>query len=299
MASDCAKSHKKLSISVVIITHNRLNELIACLNSVSCQTFDGFEIVLVDNGSIDGTPEIVEKKYSEVRVIRLPNNEGVPGARNIGAVNAKGDLLFFLDDDAIIEKGILKKISDRFNKDQSISVIACNLVDNENQPLINRKYDKEYHTADFPGGAVVIKKDLFQKLGYYPKDFFYAAEEADLSLRIYNAGFYIKYCPEILVCHNISASERFSWRRIYYCTRNNIWVAWKYLPFYSALNNSIFNLLTHLIKSFKHRLIRYYFKGVWDGILGIPKILEERKPINKHAQETVKRLHKGLNDGGQ
>lgn len=298
MKSDYIKDNKNPAISVVLITYNRVNELINCINSLSSQTLKDFEIVLVDNGSTDGTPEFIEDKHPEVRMIRLPYNKGVPEARNIGAVNSKGNLLFFLDDDATIEKDTLQKIYKRFENDQSTSIVACNLVDNEGKPLINRKYDKQYHTADFPGGAVAIKKDIFQQLGYYPSNFFYASEETDLSFRIYNAGFYIKYCPEILVFHNTSVSEGLSWRRIYYCTRNNIWVAWKYLPFWSAIINSLNQILIHFKISLDNSLTIYFIKGVWHGILGIPKILKERKPISKHTQIKIRRLHKGLNSNG-
>jgi GT2 family glycosyltransferase len=299
MAPLCTKNRPNPLISVVLITWNRKEDLKKCLDSLENQKNSDFDIVLVDNGSNDGTPEVIENKYPDIRLIKLPYNEGVPGARNIGAANAKGKLLFFLDDDATIEKDTLEKIIERFVEDQTLSVIACNLIDYSSHQLIKRRYDSEYHTADFPGGAVVIKKELFQQLGYYPKDFFYHAEETDLSLRIYDAGFYIKYCPEILVYHKPSHVERPNWRYIYYSTRNNIWVSWKYLPFWSAFKNTIYQLIINLKKSFEYRLTRYYIKGVWHGILGIPKILNKRKPINKHAQREIKRLLKGLNNGGR
>ncbi|MBL7131184.1 MAG: glycosyltransferase family 2 protein [Candidatus Omnitrophica bacterium] len=281
-------------ISVVLITYNRLEELINCLDLLNHQTENDFEIILVDNGSTDGTAESIERKYPNVRLIRLPYNEGVPGARNIGAINAKGQLLFFLDDDATIEKDTIEKISNRFKEDRSLSVVACNLVDYDSNPIIKRKYDQAYHTADFPGGAVVIKKDLFQQLGYYPRDFFYAAEETDLSLRIYDAGFYIKYCPEIIVYHDASVYKGLSWRRIYYCTRNNMWVAWKYLPFWSLILNNLNNILVHFQSALEHHQFKYYIKGIWHGLIGIPKILAQRKMINKNTQRRIKRLHKSL-----
>jgi len=286
------------SISVVLITRNRLEELFNCLNSLSHQTVGDFEIVLVDNGSTDGTPKSIERKYPNVRLIRLPYNEGVPGARNIGAINAKGQVLFFLDDDATIDKDALELIIKRFNQEPSLSIIACNLVDKGKNPLIDVKYDKEYHAANFTGAGFVIRKKILQELGYFPKSFFYGAEETDLSLRIYDAGYYIKFCPEIYIYHKPSPSERFSWRRIYYCTRNNIWVAWKYLPFWNAIKNNINNIIIHFKISLGNHQTIYYIKGVWHGILGIPKILKERKPINKHAQRKIKRLLKGLNSNG-
>ena len=73
------------------------------LEELEKQTFRDFEIVVVDQGSTDGAPEEIEKQYPQIKVIRLQKNAGVPAGMNIGAVNARGEILVFLDNDAVLK----------------------------------------------------------------------------------------------------------------------------------------------------------------------------------------------------
>ncbi len=95
-------------VSIIIPTHNRLSMLQEAIRSVLAQDFEDFELIVVDDGSTDGTADEVEKYGGRVKVFRHPENRGVSAARNSGIFHAKGKYVAFLDSDDLWVKGKLK-----------------------------------------------------------------------------------------------------------------------------------------------------------------------------------------------
>ena len=89
-------------VSFVLITHNRITNLVECIHSIQNQTYQNIEIILVDNNSIDSTVKVIQRDFPQIKLISLDTNLGVTGARNVGIKNSNGDVIVFIDDDCII-----------------------------------------------------------------------------------------------------------------------------------------------------------------------------------------------------
>ena len=233
-----------MTISVIIITYKRLTELKETIQSLITEQDAYDELILIDNHSEDGTEEYGKSlalHQEKIKFYSLPKNLGVAGGRNFGIQKATGDILVFLDDDAVFaEKGAFEIIREKMGKDPVLGALAFRIVNfytgqmrTEEIPFTDKKLDmtKERLTSIFIGAGHAIRREIFEKCGLYPKDYFYGVEELDLSFRIVGAGYHILYCPDVSVLHKQVNTGRVTnkekWIMSY---RNRMLTAYKYLP---------------------------------------------------------------------
>jgi len=173
--------------SIIIPTYNREKTIIRAIDSVLQQSFANFEIIVVDDGSVDATKEVVSSLYDNRIHYYYQANQGVCAARNYGASLASGDYLVFLDSDDYVTTNWLE---DFYNiKDYNYDIIFCQMkrIDKKypNGFVVNPK-DKKFGAIGngivIPG-AFMIKKIIFDKVGGYDESLFYA-ENTELFFRI-------------------------------------------------------------------------------------------------------------------
>jgi len=124
---------KDVFFTVSIVTMNRVNELKRALESVYQQTYKNYEIIVLDNNSSDNTVEMIETNFPDVKLIKSDKNLGCPPARNVMAKEAKGNVIFFLDDDAWLENNVLEEIAKAFGKaNKNVVLFATNLIEYKN-----------------------------------------------------------------------------------------------------------------------------------------------------------------------
>lgn len=302
-------SGEKPRISVLIASRNRPIEVRKCIESVNAQDFDSLEIVVLDDGS--DTPLEVEigSLAGRISVLWLRNEAptGVSGARNKLVENARGEILVFLDDDAwLINTNELATISERFESDTELGILAflihLNSVDSgelqvpfnkatlrRDSSITTRKQQASY----FVGAGHAISKHVFEECGLYPVEFIYGHEELDLSYRAVNHGFSIMYDPSISIVHDPASSQiagegkkRFE---SYYVTRNRIWLAHRNLPWRYAITYSIAWSGYYFIKSLRNRQLINWFLAIKDGLFGIDK--SKRQPLSKEAVKYISSHH--------
>ncbi|MBI3815828.1 MAG: glycosyltransferase family 2 protein, partial [Nitrospinae bacterium] len=117
-------------VTYIILTRNRKEEVAEALRSVRNQDYTSKEIIVIDNASSDGTDEMIEREFPDVRYYRLDRNVGACAGRNIGIKEAKGDIFIFLDDDAIFEKGNETTTAvNKFNSIPDIDAVAFKVID--------------------------------------------------------------------------------------------------------------------------------------------------------------------------
>ena len=233
-----------MTISVVVITYKRLTELQETMQQLLEEKTEYEEIILVDNHSEDGTYEYgtsLAEQETQVQFYSLPENLGVAGGRNFAVEKAKGDVLVFLDDDAVFEeKGYFQKIRQKLEAEPKIGALAFRIINfytremrTEEIPFTDKNLDMEQErlTSTYIGAGHAIRKEVFEKCGLYPEDYFYGVEELDLSFRIINAGYDILYFPEVKTLHKQVNTGRVTnqekWIMSY---RNRMMTAYKYLP---------------------------------------------------------------------
>ena len=231
-------------ISVIVITYKRLEVLKGTINSLLLEQNDFEELILVDNCSQDGTLEYgqqLEIKQKKVKFYSLPENGGVAAGRNFAVQQALGDILVFIDDDAVFNsQGYLPEIEKKFEQNENLGILAFRIINYysgkmqaKEFPFTNKKLDqeKERKTSTYIGAGHAIRKEVFEKCGDYPEDFFYGGEELDLSFRAIDHGYEIIYYPTVEVLHKQVPTGRVEESQKWimtYC--NRLVTAYKYLP---------------------------------------------------------------------
>lgn len=287
-------------VSFVLITHNRITNLVECIHSIQNQTYQNIEIILVDNNSIDSTVKVIQRDFPQIKLISLDTNLGVTGARNVGIKNSNGDVIVFIDDDCIIkDKYFVEKLNKFFKERNKVRILTFRIINyytNETHSLefphkLIKLINDEFETSYFLGGASAIKREVFDRIGYFYDDYFYGHEELDFSWRAIEKGFTIFYSPLFVVYHKTSATARPSWRKIYYSTRNRIWLVFSFLPWYYIASHLIVWLPSFFILSLKVNQVQKFFLAVCDGFREWPNLRERRRML-KLSGDSRKKIRK-------
>ncbi|MCH7408650.1 glycosyltransferase family 2 protein [Belliella sp. DSM 111904] len=180
--------------TVIIPTFNRSYCISNAINSVLNQTFDDYELIVIDDGSTDNTKEVVLSQLSAKYYYQ--ENKGVSAARNYGAALAQGDWLVFLDSDDELIFNTLTLLGNSIDPIHNVIKGSYRILRKNRRSLVN-------HEAFIPG-TFTIKRDFFQSLNGYDENIKYA-ENTELFFRVKQNAGQIKYLSEILV--NYHASE--------------------------------------------------------------------------------------------
>lgn len=252
--------HQVPLLSILVITYNRAEDTLLLLQDIEAQhevaQYVG-EILLLNNNSSDSYEKVtdfINRTSLPIDYIVNENNPGVAGGRNLLIKRAKFPHLLVLDDDVVFaDKSAIEKIARLFSKAQYVqhntAIITLNIHyyttgERQKNALPHKQYetykDKDWFlTYYFTGAAHLMKRELFDKTGYYPEDFFYGVEEYDLSFRALDAGYTIAYDADVKVLHKESPQGRLPNKtKLAMMWRNKCIVAYRYLPkkyFYSTL----------------------------------------------------------------
>ena len=276
------------SVSIVIITFNREMGLEKALTYLMKKTGYFEEIILVDNGSTDSTVRMVRKKFPLIKLIRLHKNSGVAEARNIGAINAKNNLILFLDDDGYFDIESIPILINQFKKNDKLAVIGCEIIEVPSDDIFTLNFkdfklkkEEIYFTYYFWGTAFIMRKDYFLKVGMFPDYFFYSNEENDLSLRLIKCGFEILHCNFSIMFHYKSPVQRPNYRKTFYYYRNKQYEIWRNLPFGPAVRESIIVVIGGFIRTIFTRNFLPFCNGTVLAFIKLPYIIiNEREPLS-------------------
>ncbi|MGE5342774.1 MAG: glycosyltransferase family 2 protein [Candidatus Omnitrophota bacterium] len=279
-------------VSVVMLSYNRKKDVAEGVEALLKQDYANIEIIVVDNGSTDGTAQMVQHQYTgRVNLIALEENLGV-AAYNIGFNQAEGEYIVILDDDSFPEKKAISRMVEEFEKNEELGIVAFdvrNYHDYQNcqtlangPPTTNRVFSR-YQLA-FNGAGVGIRKTCIREVGGYPEEFFLYWNEQDLSIRVLDAGYKIQWFPDIISLHKYSPSNRESWRAPFYYTRNLYWLIWKYFPIKKVIFNTLQLIYFALYNILDQRTL-VYLKATAAAFFNFYKI--KRKPAK---QEVIRNL---------
>jgi len=298
-------------ISAILITRNRKeivqNTIRHLLESIQEQGID--EIILVDNGSTDGTPDMVRAQFPKVRLVQLRSNFGVACARNIGALNASKELLLFLDDDGFLACSCLSQISRLLCEDERLAVVAFNVVEVKDVPLsyepraTNLLAEGEALTPTlqltytFYGGAAMLKRSIFLSVGGFANYFFYSHEEDDLSLRLIAKGYWLAFCPQATFIHYRASEQQPSSRRqkIFYYYRNRQYMIWRNLPWQAAILESLATVIGGGVRTVFTLYFPAFLTGSAAALARLIRIIRnERFPLSREQYAQYRRLGREL-----
>lgn len=256
-------------VSVIVVNWNGKEYLDACLSSLKSQSFSDIETIVVDNGSADGSVEFIEKKYSDIRVIKNIKNYGFATGNNIGIRASKGKYIATLNNDAMAERDWLKNLISAAEKRKDIAMFAPKILSYSNTSLIEssgmlvypdaiakcrgylekdgEKYNRMENVLLPSACAALYRKDALLAAGLFDDDYFAYCEDIDLGLRIRMLGFDCIYVPEAKVYHHYSATSRDNLPfKMYLIERNRLWTLIKIFPWANLILSPIYTLKRYL-----------------------------------------------------
>jgi GT2 family glycosyltransferase len=227
------------TVSLVISVWNRKDDLRENLAAIRAQTTAPDQVVVVDNDSSDGTPEMVIAEFPEVQLIRMPHSAyGACETFNIGFASAWGEFVGILDDDVVLPPDFVERMLAKFaDEPESTAILSPKVVEPEmpdwyrDSPAVNT----ERYASTFRGCGSMARGEAIRKAGYYDARFFIFGNERDLTTRLLNLGCRVKMVPSIEVFHKAPFGMRHGKRSLYYHVRNFWLWAFKYLPWSKVL----------------------------------------------------------------
>lgn len=230
-------------ISVVVLTHNRLSEVTRTVGRLLALP-ESPAVIVADNGSADGTPQILRQRFPEVRVVACAENLGAAG-RNCGVAAATTEYVAFSDDDTHWKPGSLAHAVKVLDASPHVAVLSGRVLVGDEahiDPTCLRMSASPLMRAGLPGpaligymaGACVFRASVFREVGGYEPRLFIGGEESLVSLDVLDRGYSIVYCDELTVTHHPSPARDAGLRRRL-LARNAALVAWLRLPLSEAV----------------------------------------------------------------
>lgn len=275
-----------LNIAVVIPTYNRCEELSACLDSLYRSTVPAREIIVIDNGSRDGTVKKIKESYPNIILIDLDKNLGATGASNLGftkALETGVEYILRLDSDTIVAKDLLWQLVSFAQKHPDGGIFSPKIYYFEPSDLIwyaganahhwhmgavsthRFEYDSldnsQAKEVDYVwAAAMLINKDVVQITGGFDPDFLVYHEELDFCRRVKIAGFAIWFVPEGKVWHKVSTKSGNAWQA-YHWNRSKV-------LFFRKHARSSLHLISLIVYAYAYLFFRAVFPKVGAGNRG-------------------------------
>ena len=277
--------------SVVIPNYNGIRYLKNCLLSLQKCEGEDFEVIVVDNGSTDGSDLLPDSLKLNVRLIKLNENTGFAHAVNVGIREAKGEYVILLNNDTEVESGFVRKLTEALKKNRKAFSASAMMVDMNNREVLDgagdyycalgwafaygkgkktEECDKGRKIFSSCAGACIYDKAKLEITGLFDELHFAYLEDVDLGYRARIAGFDNIYEPAAVVYHAGSgfSGSRYNEFKIKLSSRNSVYLILKNMPILKLIINLPFIVFGYLIKTLFFVLKGYgkvYLKGLLDG----------------------------------
>ena len=216
-------------VSVVIVNYNGRKYLYDCLSSLSTLDYPGdkLEILLVDNGSSDGSGEYVARHFPDVRLLRLPQNMGFARGNNIGVQAAQGEYVAFLNTDMRVDPGWLTELVRVVQSESDVVCVGSKILSWDGNALDfaggalnfygmgfqpeespSGEADTPYEVLFACGGAMLINRQVFLESGGFDENYFAYFEDVDLGWRLWLLGYRVLLAPRSIAFHHGHATGK-------------------------------------------------------------------------------------------
>ena len=262
-----------MKVSVVTPNYNGERFLKTFLNSLNEDSQYIGEVIIVDNGSTDGSLDYLKSNSFDFPLVLIENKEnvGFSPAVNQGIRKAKNNLIFSINNDTEIKKGSIKSLIDLITSSDDIFSVQAKMLQYTNKNLIDdvgdeynllawtKKVGENHESSEYNevkdifsscAGAAMYNKSILDEIGLFDDNFFAYMEDVDLAIRSKINGYRNLLCPNAIVYHIGSATSgsRYNEFKVKLAARNNVWVVYKNLPIPLKIVNFVFLFLGFLIK---------------------------------------------------
>lgn len=268
-----------MEVSVIIPNFNGMAYLDGVLSSLERQSLKNFEVILVDNGSTDGSSAFAASHYSWVHIIELSDNFGFSRAVNEGIKASRAPYVLLLNNDTEVEADFLEKMTEALHRHKKAFSCQAKMIQFHDRDKMDdggnyycalgwafaggkgksaKGYNREKRIFSSCAGAAIYRKKIFDKIGYFDDEHFAYLEDLDVGYRARIYGYENWYIPEAVVYHvgSGTSGSRYNQFKIRYSSRNNVYMIYKNMPFLQLLLN--FPLL---LAGFGAKILFFCLKG--------------------------------------
>lgn len=220
-----------VTVSIIIVNYNNSEDTNECLSSIAEVPFDDYEIIVIDNNSEEEVSKLINP-VPNTRLFRTTKNVGFAQGCNIGAKQASGEYLFFLNNDALVTEGLFPALICHIRRNQNTAAVVPHVLFNHNRTEIDTGLSTldnlgfgwhPNHLADVEsdavptdpceipwgsGCALLVDRAAFEEIGGFDGQFFMYKEDLELGLRLRKAGYTIYLIPQAIVYHKFSRSVK-------------------------------------------------------------------------------------------
>ena len=260
-----------MEVSVVIPNFNGIAFLDSVLASLEGQTLNNFEVILVDNGSTDGSCSFVTANYPWVHLIELSENFGFCGAVNAGIRAAKAPYVLLLNNDTEVKEDFVEEMLAAIRRHKNAFSCGARMVQYHDRDKLDEvgnyycalgwsfargrgkdihAYETEDRIFSACAGAAIYRKKILEKIGYFDEEHFAYLEDTDIGYRARIYGYENWYAPKAIVYHvgSGTSGSRYNQFKTRYSSRNNIYLIYKNMPLLQIILNLPFLVAGFLVK---------------------------------------------------
>lgn len=311
LSFECACRYHPVKVTTIIPNFNGILTLNKCLMSLSRSKHRLSEVIVVDNGSTDGSDQVAlewHRMDPRFRLIKLPKNTGYAGAMNRGAENASSDFLIFLDEDTMVHPYWACELLNVVRSNKNIGATASRVlhpsgffVSGGGLTLFGELYPHYgWNPTDFADETNVVygitsylmRKSVFNQIGGFDETFFPAMDDdADIGWRTWSYGYRVRYAPLSFVFHYEFYRGKV-WMKVRSHERNQLWCLIKNLNANIFVRTLAFYALWKSIQISYNTLARQPLTlsrglGIALGILGSKNALQERRKLRTALKSNV------------
>jgi len=304
-------------VNVIVPNLDGERLLPVCLESLRRQTFPHFDITVVDNGSRDGSLNLLKERYPEVKIIPLDRNYGFAAAVNRGIEGTKDEFVSLLNNDIELDPKWLEELHRalldhpevgacgpkvlRYWERQRINILGIRVNTNGEVEIIGAgevdrgQFEEKRYVFGVNAGASLYRRKMFEEVGLFDENFFASFEDVDLSFRAQLADYKALYVPKAIAYHMVGETiKRNRYLPTYLNNRNKILFLWKNIPD-EMIKRYFWKIFWSKSRTFSKRVLlnfyklrTYYFlKGTFAAFIRLPHILKERKRIKATRRVSI------------
>lgn len=281
-----------MKLTIIIPNYNGKHFMKPCLDSLMRQTYPGFQILVVDNASTDGSLEFMRENYPEIEVLSLDQNYGFSSAVNAGIRHASTPYVILLNNDTTADPRYVEEMLKTIESSPCIFSVSSKMIQmyrpdlidsagdlytllgwgvcrGTGRPVTNYTNSDEIFTAC--AGAAIYRRKVFQKIGYFDESHFAYLEDIDIGYRAKIYGYKNMYCPTALVFHvgSGTSGSKYNSFKVKLSARNSVWLNYKNMPLIQLCINFLPLLAGYFVKTLFFCKIGFgkdYLTGLSEGI---------------------------------